>query len=194
MSFNEIKPGTGHLDYLVSKQIIKTLPFWKKLNVTPNILTTFGLISSVICLYALTNRKTLLAIIMLCSRWYFDYADGLMARKYKMVTVIGDYYDHITDIIFTIGLFSVILLSKYPKKSNLKKILVVILLSFYFIFTLHYSAVELEYYKKNKKETMLSKLRHIAPNNIELFKYFDNSVLYLSAILVIFLFCNYNNI
>ena len=194
MSLQEIKPGTGHLDYLASKEIIKTLPFWKNLNVTPNILTTFGLISSIICLYALINRKTFLAIIMLCLRWYFDYADGLMARKYKMVTVIGDYYDHITDIVFTLGLFSVILLSKYPKKSNLKKILVVILLSFYFMFSLNYSAVELEYYKKNKKETMLSKLRHFAPSNVDFFKYFDNSVLYLSVILVIFLFCNYNNI
>lgn len=194
MSLQEIKPGTGHLDYLVSKEIIKTLPFWKNLNVTPNILTTFGLISSITCLYALINRKTFLAIIMLCLRWYFDYADGLMARKYKMVTVIGDYYDHITDIVFTLGLFSVILLSKYPKKSNLKKILVVILLSFYFMFSLNYSAIELELFKKNKKETMLSKLRHFAPNNVDFFKYFDNSVLYLSVILVIFLFCNYNNI
>lgn len=194
MSLNEIKPGTGHLDYIVSKEIIKTLPFWKSLDVTPNILTTFGLISSVICLYALINRKTLLAIIMLCSRWYFDYADGLMARKYKMVTVFGDYYDHITDIIFTLGLFSVILLSKYPKKSNLKFVLIGLILFFYSMFVFNYSAVELEFFKKNKKETMLSKLRHFAPSNIELFKYFDNSVCYLSIIIVIILFCNYNNI
>ena len=194
MSLQEIKPGTGHLDYLVSKEIIKTLPFWKNLNVTPNILTTFGLISSVICLYALTNRQTLLAIIMLCSRWYFDYADGLMARKYKMVTVIGDYYDHITDIVFTLGFIFVILLSKYPKKSNLKLVLIGLILFFYSMFVLHYSAVELDFFKKNKKETMLSKLRHFAPSNINFFKYFDNSVLYLSIIIVIILFCNYNNI
>ena len=194
MSLQEIKPGTGHLDYLVSKEIIKTLPFWKNLNVTPNILTTFGLISSVTCLYALINRKTFLAIIMLCLRWYFDYADGLMARKYKMVTVFGDYYDHITDIIFTLGFIFVILLSKYPKKSNLKFVLIGLILFFYSMFVFNYSAVELEFFKKNKKETMLSKLRHFAPNNIELFKYFDNSVLYLSMIIVIILFCNYNNI
>ena len=194
MSLQEIKPGTGHLDYLVSKEIIKTLPFWKNLNVTPNILTTFGLISSITCLYALINRKTFLAIIMLCLRWYFDYADGLMARKYKMVTVIGDYYDHITDIVFTLGLFSVILLSKYPKKSKLKFVLLGFALFFYSMFVLNYSAVELELFKKNKKETMLSKLRHFAPSNVDFFKYFDNSVLYLSVILVIFLFCNYNNI
>ena len=62
------------------------------------------------------------------------------------------------------------------------------------MFVLNYSAVELELFKKNKKETMLSKLRHFAPSNVDFFKYFDNSVLYLSAILVIFLFCNYNNI
>ena len=194
MSLQEIKPGTGHLDYLVSKEIVKTLPFWKNLNVTPNILTTFGLISSVTCLYALINRKTFLAIIMLCLRWYFDYADGLMARKYKMVTVIGDYYDHITDIVFTLGFIFVILLSKYPKKSNLKFVLLGFALFFYLMFFFNYSAIELEIFKKNKKETMLSKLRHFAPSNINFFKYFDNSVLYLSIIIVIILFCNYNNI
>ena len=31
--------------------------------------------------------------------YYFDCIDGPMARKYNMVTVFGDYYDHGTDII-----------------------------------------------------------------------------------------------
>ena len=35
-----IKPGVGYIDTHVSKLILKTMPFWKNINFTPNLLTT----------------------------------------------------------------------------------------------------------------------------------------------------------
>ena len=49
-----MKPGLGYMDTIVSKIILKTLPFWKKINFNPNLLTTLGLISSVLSLYYLS--------------------------------------------------------------------------------------------------------------------------------------------
>ena len=84
----------------VSKQIVKTLPFWNSLGVTPNILTTIGLICSIICIYCVYKKNTTVAVIFFVLRIYFDYADGLLARKYKQATKFGDYYDHIVDTFF----------------------------------------------------------------------------------------------
>ena len=44
----------------------------------------------------------MLSILFLMLRWYFDFADGIFARKYNDTTTFGDYYDHIVDITFTI--------------------------------------------------------------------------------------------
>ena len=39
-----LKPGLGYLDKHISKLILKTVPFWNKLNITPNYLTTLSLL------------------------------------------------------------------------------------------------------------------------------------------------------
>ena len=101
MTINDIKSGVGYMDYAYSKYIvIPTLPLWHKIKVTPNILTTFGLISSVLFIYFLWKRNVVLAIVFLLLRQYFDYADGLLARKYKQISNFGDWYDHIVDSVF----------------------------------------------------------------------------------------------
>ena len=44
-------------------------------------------------------------------RWYFDYADGMLARKFDQVTAFGDYYDHANDLLFIAGIFVIFLIS-----------------------------------------------------------------------------------
>ena len=58
-----IKPGQGYLDKTLSENILKTLPFWKSINATPNHLTTLGLISSLASGYFLSKRNKFGAII-----------------------------------------------------------------------------------------------------------------------------------
>lgn len=183
-----IKPGQGFLDLLVSKIILKTLPLWKSIYFTPNHLTTGGLLSSILCVYNLYHRNMISAIISICVRAYFDFADGLMARKYKMTSKFGDYYDHIVDYTFAIGAVTAIIL-----KSKRRIILLSIVFIFGLLFTIYTGCQEKEYNQfRNKilqKETSISQLRNIClyPSFI---KIFDNITLYLVIIGVIISYCN----
>lgn len=191
-----LKPGLGYLDKHISKLILKTVPFWNSLNVTPNYLTTLSLISSIFSLYFLYNRKLIGAIIFLLFRWYFDYLDGIYARTYNLVSKFGDYYDHITDLIYSFGIIFIIVFSKY-KKVYIKYYLLIILVIFYILFLIQMGYVEREYSKINKdnvKETSISYLRKLSPNKYKyIFDAFDNSTLYIVIIIIFIIFCYYKS-
>ena len=59
---------------------------------------------------ALQHVRGVLSSVLLFAvlRWYFDYADGILARKYNQVTTFGDYYDHANDLIFIIVIFDLV--------------------------------------------------------------------------------------
>ena len=44
--------------------------------------------------------------------YFFDCCDGFFARKYDMITVAGDLYDHITDL-FTYAIIIYLIYNKY---------------------------------------------------------------------------------
>lgn len=114
MSYIVIKPGLGYLDRLYSEKIVvPTLSYWKHGNYTPNWLTTFGNIVGINCLFW-WNYYSLhyVAIYCLWVRYYFDCADGLMARQFKMTSDFGDWYDHISDWTFGVG-FALTLYAKF---------------------------------------------------------------------------------
>ena len=190
---NVIKPGLGYLDLPISKFVLWTLPFWKSFDCTPNTLTTFGLISSILCIYFLYKKNPILSIIFLILRWYFDYADGLYARKYKQYSKFGDWYDHITDWLFTIGYICVFIFSKYSTKNkNLKYWFIGILIVFFAMSSLQLSCVEKEYEKINKDKTSISEMSHACPSGIKTFlDIFDTSVLYIFMIVITIMFCKY---
>ena len=191
-----LKPGLGYLDKHISKLILKTVPFWNSLNVTPNYLTTLSLISSIFSLYFLYNRKPIGAIIFLLFRWYFDYLDGIYARTYNLVSKFGDYYDHITDLFYSFGIICILLFSKY-KKVYIKYYLLIILVIFYILFLIQMGYIEREYSKINKdniKETSISYLRKLSPNKYKyIFDAFDNSTLYIVIIIIFIIFCYYKS-
>jgi len=73
-------------------------------GVTPNIITTVGNIVRALSLYFLfTDSKILFAIFYIIG-YYFDCLDGHFARRYKMCTKFGDWYDHVSDIVFWLGI------------------------------------------------------------------------------------------
>lgn len=184
-----IKPGQGFLDLLVSKLTLKTLPFWKAINATPNHLTTGGFISSLSSIYFLFNRNKIGTIIFIIIRAYFDFADGLMARKYKMTSKFGDYYDHIVDYTFALGFLSV-LLYKSKNKITLTSILAI----FSLLDVIYFGCMEKEYnqFRNKQKENSISYLKNIcfAP---KVFKLFDNITLYLVVIGSVIVYCNEKN-
>ena len=61
-----------------------------------------------------------MAALLFIIAYYFDCADGKMARKYKMTSKFGDMYDHYSDY-FKFGLLFVLMYLK--SKEKCKKIL-----------------------------------------------------------------------
>ena len=88
--------------YIIIRAINPT--FWK-LGITPNMITTLSLVFSLVGVLLFYKQKLLpLAAILFFIGYLFDCQDGYMARKYKMVSKFGDYYDHISDVLKYIAL------------------------------------------------------------------------------------------
>jgi len=203
MSIIVIKPGLGKLDEIFSEGVLATISFWKKIGFNANLLTTLGLVSSIASVYYLYNKNFIMSTLFLVFRWYFDFADGIFARKYKNTSKFGDFYDHIVDISFSIGIFAVIALGKY-KQSKFKYILLSIIVVLYILFSIHMTCIEDDYNnvvnknennkKNNKKEnTFVGSFTNMCPAKYKkLFKLFDNSSLYLAIIVIMYVFCKFN--
>jgi phosphatidylglycerophosphate synthase len=134
-----------------------TSPYAYSLNLTPNILTTISIIFVVICVYLLLNKRYYLASLMYLIAYYFDCMDGFFARKYKMYSKFGDYYDHISDIFKNI---SVLYTLYYINSKKFFYYIPIIILST-ILYNIHLGCQEI-YYGKNESET-LSILKKICP-------------------------------
>tara|TARA_R110002074_G_scaffold249620_2_gene421490 strand:+ start:64 stop:702 length:639 start_codon:yes stop_codon:yes gene_type:complete len=195
-----VKPGIGYIDTLITNIILITIPFWNSIHVTPNILTTFGLFSSAACIYFLYMRNFWPALAFMIARMYFDYADGLLARKYKQVTKIGDWYDHVTDILFTIGIVLVLVFSKYKTGTNswfvnnIKYICIITLFVFFTLFISQMGCIENKYKSESgeNQETSISRLRYLCPTKFEyIINAFDNGTLYVVLGVIFYIFCTH---
>lgn len=76
-----------------------------------NFATSISLIFKVASLYFLKSSKYAISSLFLALQYIFDCVDGYYARKYDQVTDFGCYFDHISDSVFCI-LFFIILLTK----------------------------------------------------------------------------------
>ena len=69
------------------------------LHITPNIITTLGLLCGLISAYFLYHKILGISLIFWIISYYLDLLDGYIARKYNQGSVFGGWYDHISDII-----------------------------------------------------------------------------------------------
>lgn len=74
-------------------------PFFYNYGFIPNTVTTLSSISCIICILLLFKAQYYLASLFLIISYFFDCLDGHLARKYEMVTIFGDLYDHISDFL-----------------------------------------------------------------------------------------------
>lgn len=112
------------LDVIICKHIDKKLGFYYNLGLTPNDLTTISLISGLISVYFAYNEEYILASILWAIAYYYDCADGKLARKYKLTSKFGDLYDHSSDIIKH-GLMFYVLYKKISEKSFTTKFILI---------------------------------------------------------------------
>ena len=85
-------------------------------------------------MYNIYKNKYIIGTILWFLSYYFDCADGKMARKFKMISKFGDIYDHTSDIIKHLLLFYVL----YKKLNGVNlhiKLTAIIILIIIFILT-----------------------------------------------------------
>ena len=138
-------------------------PYYKKLGFTPNTLTTLSIVVTLLGLYLYKKKYIVLGSILFFIGYYFDCADGSYARKYKMETKYGDYYDHIGDVFKIIVLLYLVYSLKL--KRNLIYFLVILFSIFGVIFFIQMRCQE-KYYR------MISKLKNLKYIESDTFNYF----------------------
>ena len=118
----------------------KVAPTFKKFKFTPNEITVIGTIFGVIGCYFIWKNKPIIAILLLWISYFFDCLDGYYARRYNMCTKLGDYFDHIRDILLHILITSLL----YMKLKTVQQrcVFISIVVVFIFLMTMHLGCQE----------------------------------------------------
>ena len=87
-------------------------PALKATGHTPNVLTVYSMLFGLGSIWALWHGKKVAFAALYFASYFFDCVDGDFARRYNMVTRLGDALDHISDIILYLGV-SVVMWLKY---------------------------------------------------------------------------------
>ena len=176
------------IDNLIYIIVEKLDPILYKLNFTPNIITTLSLIIGLISAYFFYH-KNYISIPLFIIAYILDCSDGYFARKYKMITKFGDYYDHISDQIKIFIIYYIIYNNKKFKNFNLYFGIFILLL---LLLIYHLSIQELIYNKKNESNTLniLNNMEdiNIDINNIKWSKYFGCGTIIMYTILIMYIY------
>ena len=121
-------------------------PAFKATNHTPNLITTYSLITGILSCYFLYTGRIELFISLYFISYFFDCFDGYFARRYKMTSKFGDIYDHAKDTVVSILLLVVVFLRYRVTFPNL-----LIMVILFILFTVHMGCQQ-KYYKQEKKE------------------------------------------
>jgi phosphatidylglycerophosphate synthase len=89
-------------------------PALRSTGLTPNGVTTIGLVAGLAAAYCLWRGQVVAFVVLSIVNYVADCADGYMARRYKMTSAIGDYYDHASDVIVHVALFAAVV-ARYPR-------------------------------------------------------------------------------
>tara|TARA_B100001093_G_C26541681_1_gene890574 strand:- start:7 stop:657 length:651 start_codon:yes stop_codon:yes gene_type:complete len=92
---------TNHL----KNYLIKITPLFYKLKLTPNDITTLGILFNAFAIYNLINGEFMVFIFLAILGHLCDILDGLYARKYNLTTKFGVYYDRFADWLKLMALF-----------------------------------------------------------------------------------------
>ena len=139
------------------------LPYFKKLNFTPNTLTTISMFFGIMAIYSYTQKKYIHSAIFYFISYLFDCFDGSYARKYNMVSKFGGMYDSIKDMVIHTIMFFLI----YNKYKNLKDWRYFLQFGWVLLYVpgvMHLGCTE-KYYDKPEESKILSFYRKFCPTN-----------------------------
>ncbi len=163
------------IDNLIIDLIDETNPYLYKLGFNPHILTTISIVIGLSASYFLYRENYIACSIFFVIAYIFDCYDGNFARRYDMVTKIGDLYDHIGDFI-KLGLLLLIIFTSKKYNLRLKIFIVCILLVLLFLMSWHLGCQERIYRNDmdNNKKSVLTVYEKICLKKqyIHISKYF----------------------
>lgn len=115
------------LDNIIYSLADQINPYFYRLHMTPNQITTLSLIFLLMSVGAIVRHKPVLFAFLYLLSYFFDCADGSYARRYKMTSKYGDLYDHGKDILGFIIICYVILIryrNQFTLVSGLTSVLI----------------------------------------------------------------------
>ena len=157
------------IDNFILKSTAKVLPYLKHLKVVPNHITSISVLFGVLSFISLYYGYVWLAIPLLIFQYVFDCMDGQYARKYNMVTVFGDAYDHVSDLVFFIGI--TLLVFTKTTKSKTDMVLPSLLLGISLLFCLVHFGCQESLYETDKPSKTLQFVRPWCQNPEKKIKY-----------------------
>ena len=88
----------GPIDNFILRAVEAVAPTLHKWGQTPNMITTYSLLTGLFSTYMLWKGNLVLFACASILSYFFDCADGYIARRYKQMSKFGDMYDHISDL------------------------------------------------------------------------------------------------
>jgi phosphatidylglycerophosphate synthase len=174
------------VDNLILNIVDYTMPFFYKLGFTPNGITTLSLFFGLLSVKLIYDQDYLESSLAYFISYIFDCMDGHMARKYKMVSKFGDYYDHIKDMVVGILLVYTIIV-KYSSYGGYWKYFPLILFVLFFTMNMHLGCQEIYYHNGSTSDDSLTVTTHLCPvktkketENVMIYtKYFNSATVVL---------------
>ena len=86
------------VDYCLLSFIDTHLHWYYQAGFTPNMVTTLSILLGIGAAYAVQQQSYAWGALLFALAYYLDCVDGKLARRFNMVTMFGDYYDHFGDL------------------------------------------------------------------------------------------------
>lgn len=162
-------------------------PFFKKLDFTPNGLTTVSLILGILSLYFLWKYNMVGFAIFYYLSYLFDCMDGHYARKYQLVSKGGDMYDHIKDVSVNLCLIYIVW-SRYKTDNKTTLIALITIIIFFTLMCAHLGCQERIYPKDESGTLNFSRSMCVgndATKTIKLTRYFGCGTWCITIIVIV---------
>lgn len=128
------KKDEDPIDNLLNDVSDRVSPAFKSIKFTPNGITTLSMISELVSLWGLYTGRIWVFAIMYFIGYYFDTFDGYFARRYKMTSKFGDFYDHIKDTIVTI-LLIVVIIYRFKNRCSTRVVIFAVIVAVFFLWS-----------------------------------------------------------
>jgi phosphatidylglycerophosphate synthase len=176
------------IDNVIIDLVDKTNDMYYNMGFTPNILTTISLILGLLSAYLLYIDYRFSAAIFFVIAYYYDGADGYLARSHNMKSNFGDYYDHISDVCKTIVIIYVLYTKKRKGDTFYKVCILMIFMTI--LVSIHMGCQEKKYESDNdsiSESKSLSMCKNLCydENIIKYTRYFGSGTYILVLTLII---------